>query len=71
MKDSINCAHGYGCFCRNCEHRVVNKYGESICKQGVLVPQLITNFSFCSVGTPKQEEKKVEKKIEVPTLIKF
>ena len=64
MKDAINCAHGYGCFCRNCDFRITNSDGESICKRSVLLPQLITNISFCSIGVPKQEEKKVEQEIQ-------
>lgn len=64
MKDAINCAHGYGCFCRNCDFRITNDHGESICKRNILVPQLITNVSFCSIGIPKQEEKKVEREIQ-------
>ena len=63
MKDAINCAHGYGCFCRNCDFRVTNEQGEYICKNNVLVPQLITDISFCSIGIPKQEEKKTEREI--------
>lgn len=64
MKDAINCAHGYGCFCRNCDFRATNDNGEYVCKNNILVPQMITDISFCSVGVPKQEEKKVEREIQ-------
>lgn len=52
MKDSIYESYGFGCHCRNCQFRVMNKHDESICRQGILVPQLINNRSFCSVGVP-------------------
>lgn len=53
MKDSIYESYGFGCHCRNCQFRVVNKHDESICRRGVFVPQNITKTSFCSEGLPK------------------
>ena len=52
MKDAIYESYGFGCHCRNCQFRVISTYNEIICKKGVLVPQHITNKSFCSEGLP-------------------
>lgn len=63
MKDAINSTYGFGCHCRNCqfkvEHKLANDETMMRCINGVLRPDQMNNWSFCSAGKLLVEDEKV------------